>query len=210
MQCNSLNYTGVPTARHRAVAGVTAPRRGSRSGTVSYRKSQQGSIFVCLLFCYGWLRSRLPSLRQLCLQHFGILQLQGSRADIVVLIQMKATSNHSSLPTEQLQWLTCMNIRIKYIPKSPQENFFRTMLYKVRRLPSAHDAYENPFIFANDCSPRAIPVPRAWSSLIYTHPFHGLRRHAGSSSSLTGDFSNPLRADGSESMRCYDQAFLEF
>jgi hypothetical protein len=101
----------VPTATRTVVASAMAPRRGSRSGTVSYRKSQQVSIFLCLLFCGGWVRSRLPSLRQLYLQHFGSLQLHGSRADIVVLIQMKATSNHSSLPREKLQWLTCMNIR---------------------------------------------------------------------------------------------------
>jgi hypothetical protein len=55
-----------------------------------------------------------------------ILREAGSRADIVAFFQMSYESAHERLLEEDVRQLRAMNIKIKYIPKSPQECFYRT------------------------------------------------------------------------------------
>lgn len=55
-----------------------------------------------------------------------ILREAGSRADIVAFFQMSYKSEHERLLDEDVRQLRAMNIKIKYIPKSPQECFYRT------------------------------------------------------------------------------------
>jgi hypothetical protein len=63
-----------------------------------------------------------------------ILREAGSRADIVAFFQMSYESAHERLTEEDVRQLRAMNIKIKYIPKSPQECFYRTVLDKFRIL----------------------------------------------------------------------------
>jgi hypothetical protein len=55
-----------------------------------------------------------------------ILREAGSRADIVAFFQMSYESAHERLLEEDVRQLRAMNIKIKYIPKSAQECFYRT------------------------------------------------------------------------------------
>jgi hypothetical protein len=63
-----------------------------------------------------------------------ILREAGSRADVVAFFQMSYESAHERLTEEDVRQLRAMNIQIKYIPKSPQECFYRTVLDKFRIL----------------------------------------------------------------------------
>jgi hypothetical protein len=55
-----------------------------------------------------------------------ILREAGSRADIVAFFQMGYESAYERLLEEDVRQLQAMNVKIKYIPKSPQECFYRT------------------------------------------------------------------------------------
>jgi hypothetical protein len=55
-----------------------------------------------------------------------ILREAGSRADIVAFFQLSYESAHEKLLEEDVRQLLAMNVKIKYIPKSPQECFYRT------------------------------------------------------------------------------------
>jgi hypothetical protein len=59
---------------------------------------------------------------------------EGSKADVVVFVQMAYKSKHDILPEEDLRLLNSMNITIHYIPKAEDENFYRIMLDKFRVL----------------------------------------------------------------------------
>lgn len=55
---------------------------------------------------------------------------EGSRADVVLLVQMAFESAYSALPDEDLRLLKEMDILIQYIPKTKDESFYRIMLDK--------------------------------------------------------------------------------
>ena len=58
----------------------------------------------------------------------------GSKADVVVFIQMLFHSKFDSLPKEELRWLNAMDIKIEMIPKSEDESFDQIMMEKFRIL----------------------------------------------------------------------------
>jgi hypothetical protein len=62
-----------------------------------------------------------------------IFQLQGSRADVVVLLQLDR--QHEKLPAEDELLLNASNIRIKYLPPmGPEKSFFQINLQKFETL----------------------------------------------------------------------------
>ena len=66
-----------------------------------------------------------------------ILQESGSKADIIALVQMSASTNETALPNTELRLLEAMNVKIKYIPKfssMTHEVFYSLMLEKFRIL----------------------------------------------------------------------------
>ena len=66
-----------------------------------------------------------------------ILQDSGTKADLVAMIQMSATTNETVLPKEEQEMLEAMGVKVKYIPKysSPiHETFYALMLEKFRIL----------------------------------------------------------------------------
>jgi hypothetical protein len=63
-----------------------------------------------------------------------ILRQRGSNADVVAFFQMSFHSNATTLPAQDIRLLTAMQVKIKYIPKSRDESFYRVMLDKFRIL----------------------------------------------------------------------------
>jgi hypothetical protein len=63
-----------------------------------------------------------------------VLREAGSQADVVAFFQISYKSTYDRLPSEDVRLLEAMNVRIKYIPKSPQESFYRTGKYISCRL----------------------------------------------------------------------------
>jgi hypothetical protein len=63
-----------------------------------------------------------------------VLREGGSKADIVVFFQMGFKSEYDRLLEEDVRLLRAMDIKFKYIPKNPQESFYRTVLDKFRIL----------------------------------------------------------------------------
>jgi hypothetical protein len=59
-----------------------------------------------------------------------ILRLAGSRADVVVMIQMAHSSLTKKLPEQDARLLEAMKIRTLYLPPSPHESFYRSMMSK--------------------------------------------------------------------------------
>jgi hypothetical protein len=55
-----------------------------------------------------------------------VLREAGSQADVVAFFQISYKSTFDRLPSEDVRLLETMNVRIKYIPKSAQESFYRT------------------------------------------------------------------------------------
>jgi hypothetical protein len=61
----------------------------------------------------------------------------GSKADVVVFIQMSVATKETSLPEEDVNLLTAMDVRIHYLPKfrkKVNENFYALVLEKFRIL----------------------------------------------------------------------------
>jgi hypothetical protein len=63
-----------------------------------------------------------------------VLREAGSQADVVAFFQISYKSTFDRLPPEDVRLLEAMNVRIKYIPKSAQESFYRTGKYISCRL----------------------------------------------------------------------------
>lgn len=59
---------------------------------------------------------------------------EGSKADVVIFVQMAYGSQYDSITSEDSRLLGAMNISVKYIPKSEDESFYRIMLDKFRVL----------------------------------------------------------------------------
>jgi hypothetical protein len=59
---------------------------------------------------------------------------EGSKADVVIFVQMAYKSLSDTLPVEDLRLLNAMNIVVHYIPKAEDESFYRIMLDKFRVL----------------------------------------------------------------------------
>jgi hypothetical protein len=64
----------------------------------------------------------------------SVLRERGSKADVVAFFQMSFRSNATALPAEDIRLLDAMQVKIKYIPKSRDESFYRVMLDKFRIL----------------------------------------------------------------------------
>jgi hypothetical protein len=62
------------------------------------------------------------------------MRREGSRADVVVFVQMSSKSPAEELPAEDVRILTARNIQIIYIPKNEHESFYSVMLDKFRVL----------------------------------------------------------------------------
>jgi hypothetical protein len=58
-----------------------------------------------------------------------VLREAGSQADVIAFFQISYKSTYDRLPSEDVRLLEAMNVRIEYIPKSPQESFYRTGKY---------------------------------------------------------------------------------
>jgi hypothetical protein len=63
-----------------------------------------------------------------------VLRERGSKADVVAFFQMSFHSKATALPKEDIRLLDAMQVKIKYIPKSRDESFYRVMLDKFRIL----------------------------------------------------------------------------
>ena len=63
-----------------------------------------------------------------------IMRMHCSKADVIVFIQMSWQSPESVLPLSDILPLQKMGVTILYIPKSPEETFYRTQLDKFRIL----------------------------------------------------------------------------
>jgi hypothetical protein len=63
-----------------------------------------------------------------------VLREAGSQADVVAFFQISYKSTYDRLPSKDVRLLEAMNVRIEYIPKSPQESFYRTGKYISCRL----------------------------------------------------------------------------
>ena len=65
------------------------------------------------------------------------LRRQGSKADVIIMVQISATTNATKLPDLEEALLRAMNIHIKYLPKysdSKLESFYSLMMEKFRIL----------------------------------------------------------------------------
>jgi hypothetical protein len=62
------------------------------------------------------------------------MRREGSRADVVVFVQMSSKSPVEVLPDEDVRILTARNIQIIYVPKNEHESFYSVMLDKFRVL----------------------------------------------------------------------------
>ncbi|GKY90655.1 hypothetical protein MPSEU_000038900 [Mayamaea pseudoterrestris] len=63
-----------------------------------------------------------------------ILREEGSTQNIVAIFQMSINSTSASLAAKHTRALTDMNVRIRYIPPSPLESFFDTVINKFKIL----------------------------------------------------------------------------
>jgi len=111
------------------------------SSTLSSNKHGSGGKFA-----YAFLLGAVMSTKQGADYRGGLygivvaahnLRLHGSKADIVVMVQMSATTNATKLPALEESVLIAMNIKIKYIPKysDPElECFYSLMMEKFRIL----------------------------------------------------------------------------
>jgi len=61
-----------------------------------------------------------------------VLREEGSLVDVVAMFQMSYESGASTLPDEDVQWLEAMGVKIRYIPPSPSESFYDTVMDKFR------------------------------------------------------------------------------
>jgi len=57
-------------------------------------------------------------------------QKEGSKADVIVFVQMSFQSAYDTLPDEDIRLFNTMNIKVEYIPKAEDESFYRIMLDK--------------------------------------------------------------------------------
>ena len=64
----------------------------------------------------------------------SILREQGSTSDIVAIIQITNKSNATSLPSHEESWLQSAGVRVRYMPKQPDENFFTVQMSKFQIL----------------------------------------------------------------------------
>jgi hypothetical protein len=124
-----------------AAATTTTTRNGSDSSH-SIDASQNNSTNernapYAYAFVIGGCDPQRPSYRNYIydiLISSYILRQRGSKADVVALFQMSFHSNATTLPAEDIRLLTAMQVKIKYIPKSRHESFYRVMLDKFRIL----------------------------------------------------------------------------
>ena len=63
-----------------------------------------------------------------------VLREEGSTADVVAFFQMSYKSGATALPDGEAQWLQAMGVKVEYIPPSPSESFYDTVLNKFRIL----------------------------------------------------------------------------
>lgn len=63
-----------------------------------------------------------------------ILRQTGSRADLLLLVEMLYSSPAARLPVHEERWLQSLGVQIKYLPKRPQQYFYRTQMDKFRIL----------------------------------------------------------------------------
>jgi hypothetical protein len=106
--------------------------RDEQAVTHSYNKSKAKYAYA---FVIGGCKPEKPSYRFFIHNILITARIlretrSNSRADadfdIVVLFQMGYESAHERLPIEDVRQLKAMDVKIKYIPKSPQESFYRT------------------------------------------------------------------------------------
>ena len=81
-----------------------------------------------------------------------ILHEHGSRADIVVFIQLSNKYDGEELPSEDRRVLDAMGVEIRYIPKDPHESFYTVTLEKFRVLTLVE--YERVMFLDGDVLPR--------------------------------------------------------
>jgi hypothetical protein len=63
-----------------------------------------------------------------------VLRQQGSVSDVIAFFQMKHESHVEVLPAEDARLLEALGVQILYIPKSPSESFYDTVMNKFRVL----------------------------------------------------------------------------
>ena len=81
-----------------------------------------------------------------------ILRDSGSQADFVLFVQMKNMAAADHLPADDLRILAAMGIQVRYIPKDPNESFYKITLEKFRILTLTE--YERVMLMDADIVPR--------------------------------------------------------
>jgi hypothetical protein len=108
----------------------------SENTTITNSTSKKNSPYA-YAFVIGGCDPQRPSYRNYVydiLISSHILRERGSKADVVAFFQMSFHSKATTLPAEDIRLLTAMQVKIKYIPKSRDESFYRVMLDKFRIL----------------------------------------------------------------------------
>lgn len=60
-----------------------------------------------------------------------ILEKEGSKADIVLYVQMSANSTSDELPNDNMRLLEELGVRVRYLPKPKVENFHQIIMQKL-------------------------------------------------------------------------------
>jgi hypothetical protein len=115
-----------------------------------------------------------------------VLREAGSQADVVAFIQISYASTFDRLPSEDVCLLEAMNVRIKYIPKSAQESFYRTGKYRSCRLGGWMNQTHVKEAPPNSCSSFTFTfspcssgqVSNSWIGRVPTSTTDGWRCHA--------------------------------
>lgn len=79
------------------------------------------------------------------------LRDQGSVSDVVAFFQMKHSSRAEELPAKDISLLKALQIKVYYIPKSPTESFYDTVMNKFRVLSLTQ--YRRVFLLDGDVVP---------------------------------------------------------
>ena len=80
-------------------------------------------------------------------------QLGSTSADIILVVQMSYHSAHEALPPTEQAALQALGVQVRYIPKSPWESFYNTVLHKFQIL--SWTEYDRVLLMDADVMPLA-------------------------------------------------------
>ena len=123
-----------------------ALERGSETQQLSSKAKANANANSSTKFAYAFLIGGALSNKKTTDHRGGLysvvvaahsLRRQGSKADMVLMVQISATTNATALPEVEEKLLKAMNIRVLYLPKASHyrfESFYSLMMEKFRIL----------------------------------------------------------------------------